>query len=414
LFPPGSSLIWSVNVSGVGGFYSLDIQYANGTPSSREASVVINGKDTFPTTFSSTNAWDIWKIEQKGIALFQGQNTIELISQSPEGLPNIDKITIGGLNISAGSCEGVGPPEPPEPPVIVSDCPLNLEGFGNGTTGGAGGRVVTVTNQSDLERYAKADQPYIIKVQGAIKVSPKGKEINVESNKTIIGVGTGGEIVEGGFFIGYVENVIIRNLTIRDTYVAGDDDGKTQDYDAIQIDEAKRIWIDHNHLTRAGDGLIDSRKDTTNLTVSWNILSDHNKAFGIGWTENVTTEMTIHHNILRNTGTRNPSTDNVLRAHLYNNWLNRAGGYGNWARGGTNMVIENSVFENMKNPHYYDSGSLVSRGNIYKSTSGRKESSGSSYSFFNPSDHYNYTLHPANEVKDLLSKCAGPRSELGR
>ncbi|WP_198320522.1 hypothetical protein [Actinosynnema pretiosum] len=35
------------------------------------------------------------------------------------------------------------------------------------------------------------------------------------------------------------------------------------------------------------DGLIDNRKDTTNLTASWNVLAENNKSFGIGWTGNV-------------------------------------------------------------------------------------------------------------------------------
>jgi pectate lyase len=41
------------------------------------------------------------------------------------------------------------------------------------------------------------------------------------------------------------------------------------------------------------DGLIDSRKDNTNLTVSWNHIAGNNKTFGIGWTDNVTARMTI-------------------------------------------------------------------------------------------------------------------------
>lgn len=303
-----------------------------------------------------------------------------------------------------------------------SGCPLLQEGFStvnamgqNGTTGGQGGKTVTVTNQADLNRYATAAEPYIIRVQGSIKFSPKGTEIRVASDKTIIGVGTSGEIIEGGFFLGAgVHNVIIRNLTIRDGFVDGDLEGKTNDFDAIQMDTAHHIWIDHNHLTRMGDGLIDSRKDTTYLTASWNILSNHNKAFGIGWTDNVTTQMTIHHNWLRDLNQRNPSTDNVLRAHLYNNWMQRLSSYGNYARQATNMVIENSVFDSVNNPHYYDTGSLVAIGNIYRNTTGQKESSGSAYSFFNPKNFYNYTLHPANEVEALLTKCAGPRPELGQ
>lgn len=41
------------------------------------------------------------------------------------------------------------------------------------------------------------------------------------------------------------------------------------------------------------DGLIDLRKDTDYVTVSNNLLSEHNKAFGIGWTDNVISKMTV-------------------------------------------------------------------------------------------------------------------------
>jgi pectate lyase len=301
-------------------------------------------------------------------------------------------------------------------------CPLTLEGFAtlnaldqNGTYGGRDGQTVTVTNQADLNTYATAEEPYVIRVQGPITFEPKGTEIRVASNKTILGVGTSGEIVQGGFFLATgVHNVIFRNLTIRDSFVDGDYDGKTQDYDGIQMDTAHHVWIDHCHLKHMGDGLIDSRKDTTYLTVSWSILSDHNKAFGIGWTENVTAQMTIHHNWLRDLNQRNPSIDNVQRAHLYNNFMQRVASYGNYARGGTNAVIENSVFEDVNNPHYYDTGSLVARGNVYRDTTGQQESSGTTYSDFDPSDYYEYTLDPTNEVEALLEKCAGPRAELGQ
>jgi pectate lyase len=301
-------------------------------------------------------------------------------------------------------------------------CPLTLEGFAtldaegqDGTYGGRDGETVTVSTQAELNQYATAAEPYVIRVEGAITFAPKGTEIKVASNKTIVGVGTSGEIVQGGFFLGAgVHNVIIQNLTIRDSFVEGDYDGKTQDFDGIQMDTAHHVWIDHCHLTHMGDGLIDSRKDTTYLTASWNILSDHNKAFGIGWTENVTAQMTIHHNWLRDLNQRNPSADNVLRAHLYNNFIQRLASYGNYARGGTNMVLENSVFEDVKDPHYYDTGSLVAIGNLYTDTTGLKESSGASYSSFDPSDYYDFTLDPANEVVEKLAKCAGPRPSIGQ
>jgi pectate lyase len=39
-----------------------------------------------------------------------------------------------------------------------------------------------------------------------------------------------------------------------------------------------------------GDGLLDIRKDSQYITVSYNHFSHHNKAFGIGWTSNVKTQ----------------------------------------------------------------------------------------------------------------------------
>ena len=47
--------------------------------------------------------------------------------------------------------------------------------------------------------------------------------------------------------------------------------------------------------------------------------------------------------------------------------------YGNYARGGTNMVLQNSVFRNVHDPHFYDTGTLVAQGNLYFSTTGQQE-----------------------------------------
>jgi pectate lyase len=208
--------------------------------------------------------------------------------------------------------------------------------------------------------------------------------------------------------------VIIRNLTIRDTQMPDDDPGDdAYDYDAIQMDTANRIWIDHNRLTRMNDGLIDSRKDTTNLTVSWNHLADHNKTFGIGWTENVTARITIHHNWFQNTTTRNPSADNIALCHMYNNFLQNNTSYGNYVRGLTKAVIENSYYENVRNPYFVEAGELVNRGNIRVNSpwdSGKVTSKGAA---FNPSSFYSYTLHAAADVPAMLRQYAGPQAAIG-
>ncbi|MFI5568630.1 pectinesterase family protein [Streptomyces sp. NPDC051740] len=287
----------------------------------------------------------------------------------------------------------------------------------NGTYGGRDGRTVTVRTQADLEKYATAAEPYVIVVAGTITMNPVGKEIKVASDKTIVGSGTSGHIVGGGFFLGQgVHNVIIRNLTIRDAYQGVWND-KEHDFDAVQMDGAHHVWIDHNDLRNMADGLIDVRKDSTYVTVSWNEMSHNNKTFGIGWTENVLTDITIHHNWIRETEQRNPSTDNCAHAHLYNNFLEDVPGtdisssYGNYSRGGTRMVLENSYFQGVKNPVIKDTtATVVQRGNVFSGTSGRNESGGTA---FDPKAYYSYTLDKAADVPDLLKSGTGPRSSIG-
>ncbi|KIM20194.1 polysaccharide lyase family 1 protein [Serendipita vermifera MAFF 305830] len=296
----------------------------------------------------------------------------------------------------------------------TASCNAAADGFASlngGTTGGAGGTVVTVTTQTDLAKYAAASGKYVIKVSGKITISPKGTEISVASDKTIIGIGTTGEIYEGGLRLIGVKNVIIRNLKIGNTYVPTDYEGKTQDWDAIQMDTASNVWIDHCLLEKAGDGLIDSRLDTTFLTVSYTILRDHNKAFGIGWTENVTSQITIHHNYFLNTNQRNPSADNIRYAHLYNNYLSNVTSYGHYARGSTEMRMENVYFEKVNNPVTKDStAKLAASGNTYSSCTGTTASN--SGTVFTPSTFYSYSLTATAQVPSVVKAQAGPQASI--
>ncbi|MFC7535337.1 RICIN domain-containing protein [Actinoplanes sp. GCM10030250] len=309
-----------------------------------------------------------------------------------------------------------GPTGAPTTTPTGSRWPATADGFaatGGGTTGGAGGTTVTVTTYADLLRYATAGTAHIIRVNGTITVPTMGYEIPVKSNKTIVGVGKNGRIKNGGFFLGAgVRNIIIRNLTIGDTAMASDDpDDKDFDYDGIQMDTADHVWIDHNTFTNINDGYIDSRKDTNYVTVSWNKMGDHNKNFGIGWTENTTARMTIHHNWIFNTNQRNPSADNLLYAHLYNNYLQNVTSYGNYARGATKMVIENSYFEKVKDPYYADAtAQLKQSGSILVSCTGKAAASGSA---FTPSSFYPYALDPAANVPALVKAGTGPQVDIG-
>ncbi|WP_052863395.1 pectinesterase family protein [Streptomyces niger] len=300
-----------------------------------------------------------------------------------------------------------------------ADRPHGFASLAGSTTGGAGGKVVTVRTQAELAEYAAADEPYIIRVAAAIEVAPFGSDIVVASDKTIVGVGTSGEIVHGELHLNPgTHNVIIRNLTIRDSYVEGDRDGKTQDFDAIQMDSVHHVWIDHNRFTHMGDGLLDVRKASEYLTVSYNRFDTHNKAFGIGWTEDVKTRITIDHNWFHGTKQRNPSADNCAYAHLYNNYLSGqvddddpVWTYGNWARGRTKMVIENSYYDGVQHPYQADdTAELVQRGSVLKNTTGRHDTRGTA---FDPHDFYPYRADPAAAVPALVKKAAGPQRSLG-
>ncbi|GIE95692.1 pectinesterase family protein [Paractinoplanes rishiriensis] len=284
---------------------------------------------------------------------------------------------------------------------------------GNGvetTTGGAGGKVVTVSTLADLKASAIAAEPLVIRVRGSISVTPFGDMIPVGSDKTIIGAGPGAELVGGGFYLNQVHNVIVRNLTIRDSYLAGDWDGKdsTNDNDGLRIDTSHHVWIDHVKIERVGDGAIDLRKDSDYVTLSWSVIGDSNKALGIGWTANVLTKFTAHHNWIRNTFQRNWSVDNTAAAHFYNNYLQNIGHYGTMSRNAAKVVVENSYFERVVDPLIAKdpASELVERGNIFSGTSGRRDAVGAA---FDPAAAYAYQADPAAAVPALIRAQAGPQ-----
>lgn len=140
----------------------------------------------------------------------------------------------------------------PTTEVSCARCDEVAHGFASlngGTTGGKGGRIVTVTTHADLVKYAAMEEPLIIRVDGELTSEPKGFEVPIKSHKTIIGVGKTGAVIGGGFGINNQKNIILRNLEIRDTYIPTDYNGKSKDWDGIQVDTGVNIWIDHCKVT---------------------------------------------------------------------------------------------------------------------------------------------------------------------
>src|SRR5699024_4965629 len=193
----------------------------------------------------------------------------------------------------------------------------------------------------ELTMALAADAPRIILVKGTI-TPPFGSMTDIPSRTSVPGVGTGAATARGGIRPAQVADVGIRNLAFRDSYVAGDWDGKNDDNDngGIRVDTSDHVWIDHCEFARLGDGQSDIRKASTHVTVSWCHLRDHNKTLGVGWTDNVLTTLTIHHVRFSNTHQRNGSIDNVALCHVYNCWLGGASSYGMASRAASQVRIE--------------------------------------------------------------------------
>jgi len=278
-----------------------------------------------------------------------------------------------------------------------------------GTTGGAGGRLVQAGTPDQLRAYAKSDEPLVVILHGVLAF-PQYEKLTVTANKSFLGAGEGAAVVNAGFRLINVTNVIFRNFTVRDSYIPGDFVGKRpdNDRDGIQMDTCTHVWVDHMYFTRLGDGLVDIRKDCDNVTLSWNVFADHNKALGEGWTQNVVTRLTLHHNWIRNTHQRNASLDNTAASHVYNNYLEDISSYGMLGRNAALLVVEGNYFRDVRNPlhHQGPGGELVARNNVFDSCTGNTgQERGQS---FDPAAAYTYELTPTTAVPALVREFGGP------
>jgi pectate lyase len=297
----------------------------------------------------------------------------------------------------------------------------------NGTNGGAGGTVVTVSNMDDLITYTNMSDPYIIQIDGKITITPKGKHIAVKSNKTIVGITTDAGLFQGGFSVGNNEkNIIFQNLTISDTFVVGDWDGKEQDWDGIQIKgTCHHIWVNHCTFLRQGDGAIDITNGASYITVSYTKFSENNKASLIGSsdTDSYTDryKVTMHHNWFNETTQRHPRVRFGM-VHLFNNYYYNMGGYGRSMGYATSngygigvgvsaqVYSEHNYFEKVVYPsQFYDNaekpGYIIDIGShLVESGALQVDAEGINW---DPSDFYEYTLDNAEDVKQIVMSNAG-------
>lgn len=229
---------------------------------------------------------------------------------------------------------------------------FSLVGFGKDnpigpTTGGKGGKTVTVSTQDALFAAVKGDTPTIVYLDGTFNLTSR---LNVGSNKSIIGKGKGAEITGNGITVKSVNNVIIRNLGIR--FIL--------DNDGITIQNSTRVWIDHNefssdldHGPDYYDGQCDIVRASDWITVSWNYFHDHWKSSLVGNSDALRDvdqghlHITYHHNYWRNSGTRGPA-GRFGHQHIFNNLYKNFLYQAIHSRSDNQVLVEGNVFRDSR------------------------------------------------------------------
>ncbi|KAJ6259385.1 hypothetical protein Dda_6286 [Drechslerella dactyloides] len=284
--------------------------------------------------------------------------------------------------------------------------PVNqLVGFGAGVTGGGSGSGVTVTSCSALS--AAAANGGVIRVSGLL--SGCGV-IDLESNTSLLGVGSNSGIVDGGIRIKDASNVIVRNLKF----------SPAKKGDAVSLDGATNVWIDHNEFYSLGlaggkddyDGLLDITHASNLVTVSWNKFRDHWKGSLIGHSDNNASEdtgklkVTYHHNSWNNVNSGLPSL-RFGTGHVYSSCFQNCPTSGVHSRMGAQVLVENSYFNNVPRAVVTNldsdiDGFLTERNNIFVGTSTVQITQTSNFS-----PPYSYTMTSASNVCSCVNGSAG-------
>ncbi|HEX6276770.1 MAG TPA: hypothetical protein VFZ53_27190 [Polyangiaceae bacterium] len=283
----------------------------------------------------------------------------------------------GGGGGSAGGGSGKG----------VVGTPIGFATLNGGTTGGVNGETVTATTYADLKTYAESATAYVIRVQGTISNGADGGQINVKSNKSIVGAGNNAFLNGIGLNISSANNIIVQNLRISLTgvttrtdkagvYSSTGDSGRPQILvnggDAIGIQgTSKNIWIDHceifgeNPDTQTNidlyDGLVDVKNQTGFITISWNYFHDQHKGGLVGSSDTdifADRKITLHHNYYDKVKLRIPMYRGSV-GHFFNNYVVGATDASE-IRAGTCVRVEKNYYEPLHYSIYTTSDSAGS------------------------------------------------------
>ncbi len=293
---------------------------------------------------------------------------------------------------------------------------LGLEG----TTGGGAGTVVRVSTREALAKYAAGSTPYVIIIENDLEgkgVNDVKDELEIGSNKTIVGAGDGVTLKGICFNVKNQQNIIIRNIAI----TKGKPDG-------MAFRNTHHVWVDHCDLSQCDDGMLDLTVGSSYLTVSWTKFHDHDKAALCNsgtqhFEDRGKNRATYHHCSFVNTNQRNPRVGYGL-GHVYNCYWESNGSYCVGYHTGAKMVVENGYFYNTKEPFnqmyagtdktlpsYADA---LSVGNVFVGTSGNQTGTGVGFDTSIYYDH-DFALDKAEDVpglKDRMGLVAGIENDI--
>ncbi|KAF8752663.1 Pectate lyase [Rhizoctonia solani] len=238
------------------------------------------------------------------------------------------------------------------------------------TTGGIGGSTITVTSLAALTSAVADDKAKIVYVSGTITGNTV---VKVGSNTSLLGK-SGSSLVGVGLRVNKKNNVIIRNLKISKVLASAGD--------ALGIQEASKVWVDHvdlssdrDHDKDFYDGLLDVTHGSTRRW--WD--SDNNES------EDKKITVTYALNRFSNLNSRMPSF-RFGTGHLFNNYFVNSNDGIN-TRLGAQLLVENNVWEGVKKPLYAtDNGAPT--GTFSKAP-------------------YSYSLLDAGKVKSTVTSSAG-------
>jgi len=311
---------------------------------------------------------------------------------------------------------------------------FGLIGFGavsgggvNTTTGGAGGKTVTIKTLAELEAWAadreKNTAPEVAVISGKISSSATVLiTIKNGANITIQGEGRTGELQNVGLNIRDYGNVIVQNLKIHEVLYPND---------AVTLDNVQHGWVSRCELySKIGegitvdtyDGLLDIKKGSAYITISWNYLHHHMKCSLIGHSDNTGQQeedskirVTYHHNWFSHTDGRNPSL-RFGAVHMFNNYFDNISDYGIAVRDGGHAKLENNVYQDVKLPMSTDkfpvdglpNGYICESGSILSGTTGAKVISQTGCEFWTASSlPYAYQVDPIATVEAEVRQNAG-------